>query len=991
MFRSFSPRCGLHTIVLLFLSLAAPFAAQASVFTAGSFDKIGDINDPRRNYNWHNALNWEPEGIPTGEATIPADKNVFLTQSATIGTLNVAGGINGHSGSGPALYDLTVTQTCNWTGGQIGLNYLRSFNISSGASLNLTGAAAKWLVADLNNAGTINWSGTGTLATSNTVTNTGAINITAEFGFFGETGNGGIFNNSGTVIRSAGSGVFAFAGHDGNYRVVTLNNTGSLQVQTGTVQIGPGRSTGTFNASSGAVLRFAGHEFDATPLNGAGIYRFEPFTGGGGTSQARGNIVRTGGNIEILGGAWSGGFSDVPDSSATLSGNGKLLWQNGYMPGNWTFAPDYHVEASGSSGKGFDGSMVNRGTFDWLGGGPLQTNESTFVNEGTFNCKAAGRFLQDTYINTARFENRGTFNSVANGENSTDDVSFVNSGTLNIGGSGVGVLRINSYFNQTSTGRLRIDIGGSDAALPQFDQLPVGVAAGLTGALNINFINDFSPQASDVFRLMTANSFVSGTFSNVAVQNLPAKTVVPVYGDRSVDLVVQPINLSINDVSVLEGNTGTTNLNFTVTLSQAASEPVTVNYATVNSTATQPGDYTSRSGTLTIPAGQTRGIISVSVVGDTLDEVDEGFFLNLSAVNGAALADNQGRATIIDNDATPSLSINDVLVTEGNANSTSATFTITLSAPSGKTVSVNAIPADGTARTPGDYVTGGAQLIFAPGETSKTFSVPVKGDAIDEANELFYVFLSSPVNASINRARGTGTIDDDDAVPTISIDDISVKEYNGGQTTAALRLRLSAPSGQVVKVSYVTENGTALTGSDYVAVPATQISFSAGNLYAYARVLINGDELNEANETFKINLNAPVNGTIADGQATGTILNDDSAPALSINDVQVEEGNEGTRQLTFTVTLSKASGQAVSVNYTTANGTALAGSDYTGQSGTLTFASGSPLTQSVSITIVGDAAVESDETLYVFLSSAANASISKARGVGTITNDDVSG
>jgi hypothetical protein len=253
------------------------------------------------------------------------------------------------------------------------------------------------------------------------------------------------------------------------------------------------------------------------------------------------------------------------------------------------------------------------------------------------------------------------------------------------------------------------------------------------------------------------------------------------------------------------------------------------------------------------------------------------------------------------------------------------------------------------------------------------------------------VLLSSPTNVGVGRGRGVGTITDDDAAPTISVDDISVKEYNAGQTTAAVRLRLSAPSGQIVRVSYATADGTATAGSDYVAVAPTVVSFTTGNLYAYARVLINGDVLNEPNETFLVNLSSPQNATIADGQAVGTILNDDAAPALSINDVSIAEGNSGTKLLTFTVSLSAASGQNVSVNFATANGTAIAGTDYVAQSGTLTFAPGSALTRTVSVVINGDAVVEGNETLLVLLSGATNASISKARGVGTITNDDTSG
>ena len=340
------------------------------------------------------------------------------------------------------------------------------------------------------------------------------------------------------------------------------------------------------------------------------------------------------------------------------------------------------------------------------------------------------------------------------------------------------------------------------------------------------------------------------------------------------------------------------------------------------------------------------------------------------------------------------LSVNDVSIVEGSSGTKNAIFTVSLSSPTPETVTVNTVASNGTAKSPGDFTAGGQSLTFAPNQLSQTVSVPIVGDTTDEDNETFFVLLSSPNNAGILRGRGVGTITDDDAPPTISIENLNIKEYNSGQTTAVFRLNLSAPSGKLVKVNYATAVGTtnpATPGSDYVAVAPTTISFTTGQTVTLGRVLINGDVLPEANETLLINLSSPINATIADNQAVGTILNDDAPPSLSINDVSIAEGNSGTKQLTFTVTLSKASGQNVSVNFATANGTAVSSSDYAAQNGTLTFAPGSALTRTINITINGDTIVEGNETFFIFLSAATNASIAKARGVATITNDDVSG
>jgi predicted outer membrane repeat protein len=460
-------------------------------------------------------------------------------------------------------------------------------------------------------------------------------------------------------------------------------------------------------------------------------------------------------------------------------------------------------------------------------------------------------------------------------------------------------------------------------------------------------------------------------------------------------------SLSINNPRINEGNPaqgapGTTSLSFTVSLSQTAIQPVTVEYATANGSAVAGSDYTAQSGTLTIPSGQAAGTITISVIGDAIPESNDRFFVNLTNITNAVFSGYQGIGTIINDDAGPGLSINDVTVSEdpaqgAPAGTLNATFTVTLAAASNQTVTVSAISANGTALSPSDYTATGVRLSFAPGETSKTVTVPVKGDLLDEVNETFFVILSSAIHATLARGRGVGTINDNDASPMVSIDNLSIGEGNSGQRVASLRLRLSALSGQSVRVSYATANGTATAGNDYVTVAPTVVAFNAGSSVAYARVLLNGDLLNEPNETFLVNLSSPINATVADGQALGTILNDDTAPALSINDVSITEGNTGTRNLTFTVTLSKASGQSVSVNYATANGSARSSLDYGAKTGTLSFAPGTALTRTISVTINGETLVEGDETLFVLLSGAVNASVGVARGTGTILNDDSSG
>ena len=168
-------------------------------------------------------------------------------------------------------------------------------------------------------------------------------------------------------------------------------------------------------------------------------------------------------------------------------------------------------------------------------------------------------------------------------------------------------------------------------------------------------------------------------------------------------------------------------------------------------------------------------------------------------------------------------------------------------------------------------------------------------------------------------------------------------------------------------VNYATANGTALAGSDYTAASGT-LTFAPGQTSKTVTVNVTGDTAVEPNETFVVNLSAPSGATLFDGQGLGTILNDDG-PVLRINDVSKAEGNAGTSAAVFTVTLTPASTGTVTVNYATANGTALAGSDYTAASGTLTFAPGQT-SKTVTVNVTGDTVAEPNETFVVNLSAA---------------------
>jgi hypothetical protein len=190
---------------------------------------------------------------------------------------------------------------------------------------------------------------------------------------------------------------------------------------------------------------------------------------------------------------------------------------------------------------------------------------------------------------------------------------------------------------------------------------------------------------------------------------------------------------------------------------------VTVNYATADVTASAGADYTGGSGTLTFTTGQTSKTVTVPILQDALDEFDETFNVNLSNVTGpAAIADATGVGTITDDDPLPTISIGDTTLAEGSTATTLFSFPVTLSAPSGKVVTLHFDTANGTATAPADYAATSANLTFQLGLTSLAALVDVVGDKIDEPNETFNVNLINAVNATFADNQGVGTITDDD-------------------------------------------------------------------------------------------------------------------------------------------------------------------------------------------------------------------------------------
>ena len=294
-------------------------------------------------------------------------------------------------------------------------------------------------------------------------------------------------------------------------------------------------------------------------------------------------------------------------------------------------------------------------------------------------------------------------------------------------------------------------------------------------------------------------------------------------------------------------------------------------------------------------------------------------------------------------------------------------------------VTVDYATEDGTATAGEDYEAVSGTLTFAAGETEKTVEVALLDDGDDEDDETFSLVLS--------RARGAALADDGTAQATVADDEepaLSAADARGVEGgTAAFEVALEPAASDAVAVDYATSDGTATAGEDYEAASGT-LTFAAGETEKTVEVALLDDGDDEDDETFSLALSGAEGALVADGEATGTVEDDDGPPpALSAADARGAEGGAAA----FAVTLDRASAWPAAVDYATEDGTATAGEDYEAVSGTLTFAPGET-GKTVEVALLDDEADEADETFSLVLSGASGAAVADGAATGTVEDDD---
>ena len=376
-----------------------------------------------------------------------------------------------------------------------------------------------------------------------------------------------------------------------------------------------------------------------------------------------------------------------------------------------------------------------------------------------------------------------------------DDPELILGGTASIS-EGTGATKGFSFtvtLTKPSSNNISVDFATEDVtAKAGKDYVATGgsiiFAPGETSkTIDVQIIGDSIDENDETFRVTISNPSPS------AIRIINSQATCTITDDDTAPIV------SIGNTTVTEGNSGTTSAVFEVALSEVSEKDITVDYKTVDGTATGDvtspalSDYKTTSGTLTFAPGVTLQAIVVDIEGDTIDEYDETLGLKLSSPTNATISTTNGigTATITDDDAAPSFSVGDISVVEGDSGTVALKYTVTLSASSGKEVTIDYSTEDGTATADlaspalGDYIATSGTLNFAPGDTSKEVTVLVNGDYTSEPNETVLLKLSNASNTSNTTAQVIGTILNDDG-PAISILGNSVAIINGDITPSAI-------------------------------------------------------------------------------------------------------------------------------------------------------------------------------------------------------------
>lgn len=712
--------------------------------------------------------------------------------------------------------------------------------------------------------------------------NTIAIPIRGNY--IGTDANGTVdCGNSGHGI-SVGTGVWCRIGDDGRGNVISGNGFSGIEYRGGLVELNDNfigtNSIGTYlpNGLHGARFIDVGNIkiFDCTIGNN--LLRGISLEGTCGEWSIAGNRIGTNtvgsdlGNgsdgIYVAafspnyGGGWStwgSGGNVGPDTDASLPGN-KIAFNGG--DGLRIVAPTVFCKAFGNEYWSNSGQAIDLGT------NGVDVNDANDADSGPND-------LQNAPVLSFATPKRvvGTLNSKP-GLGYTFDI-YVAEPDAN--GYGEGKTRLGSTYGEADAN------GDVTFVLAGLNLTPGSQVTAIAGATY-----DTDPSWGTVSIRPTTSEFSS----NIVVAASDT-------GDFGLNTASASLSESTSSITLTVNRTG------------GSTGAASVDYTITGVTATAGSDYSGTSGTLNFQSGQTTRTITVPIINDAIDELDETLKVKLTNPMGGPQITGiaETTITIVDNDLPPVISVNDASVTEGNAGTATMTFTVSLSAANSVPVTVQWTSSNGTATAGVDYVGGSGTLTFDPGQTQKSVSLDVASDLIHETDETIQITLSAPTNASLGDASGTGTILDDDYAGDLQFAAAtsSVAEAAEGKSIYVTR---SGGTAGTVTIHYQVSGGTAAVGEDYTAFNTSgTLTFLQGETTKQITLSLLPDDFVEGDETIVMTLSSPTGGAALGTQSstTLTIVDDDFTASIS-GRVQLEGGAalQGA-----TVTLSGNADQSV--------------------------------------------------------------------------------
>ncbi|MBK8001105.1 MAG: hypothetical protein IPK15_20935 [Verrucomicrobia bacterium] len=424
----------------------------------------------------------------------------------------------------------------------------------------------------------------------------------------------------------------------------------------------------------------------------------------------------------------------------------------------------------------------------------------------------------------------------------------------------------------------------------------------------------------------------------------------------------------------------------TVTIDVRRSGPtnasVNIDYTMVEGTASDGVDFNALNGTITFSAGQTNKTISLELLDDDVRESVETLTVRLSNPGSGTMLTSNLTVYITDNDTSyVQFASTGFSVAEGT---NSVNLEVQRSGVTNTAVTVGYYTVNSTATAGTDYLSTNGLLSFSAGETSKTFAVTVFNDAAAEASEALFVRLRYPTNTVLGTPTNfTLTIlTNDRSVIAFSAATTSTSESN---STVDVTVSRTGTTFNNASIDFHTTNVTATAGSDYTATNGT-VTFTNGQTTATITLVVANDATLESSETFRVRLYNPIDATLGTIGTNTVTITDDDASFVSF-DASTNLVYETNDTVTFTVLRTGVTNTAVSVNYTTTNVTATAGTDYFAASGILTFAAG-VVSNGFTVSLTNDLTQESLETFQVRLLSPTNTAVSLGTNLVTITDND---